>query len=421
MIAIVGAGAAGWSAAEALSEPGFRGSVCLFSSEGAPPYERPALSKAFLANPELAHPPVLLPDSGPARNVRLKLNATVVSIEPRSRAIETSTGERFEYERLLLATGAECRRLRIPGSELAGIHYLREIDEARALRAELRPGLRLAIVGGGVIGLEVASSARMRGCEVTVIEAAPQIMGRIVPPPLAAALTDLHRERGVTIRTASAPVAFEASGQRVAGVVLDSGDAVPADAVVVGIGVVPRTELAESAGLDVQDGVLVDGRLVSSDEHILAAGDVARVCHAGEERHLRIEQWRPAQAQGRHAADSVIGVGSTYRDTPWMWSDQYDLHIQASGFGFEDTEIVQRGSLEERTGLAYLGLRGERVVAACGMSLGTGIARIVRSAQTLIGLGAAVDIDALRDPRLDLKRFARRITKSSASEVVGAR
>jgi 3-phenylpropionate/trans-cinnamate dioxygenase ferredoxin reductase component len=420
MIAIIGAGAAGWSAAEALRALGYTGKVCVFGAEPAAPYERPALSKAFLRDRELQQPPPLATDPSLGVGVGLELNATVVSIDPRSRTIATSAGAQLGYERLLLATGAECRPLRIPGSELAGIHYLRDIRDARELRAELGPGRRIVIIGGGVIGLEVAGSARVRGCEVTVIEVASQLMGRVVPPELASALADLHRARGVTVRTATRPVAFDAAAQRVAGVTLESGEVVAADAVVVGVGVVPRTELAVNAGLAVDDGVLVDDRFTSSDEHILAAGDVARVFHAGEQRHVRMEQWRPAQEQGRQAAASMIGLSKAYRDIPWMWSDQHELHIQASGFGFEDSEIVRRGDLQQRAGLGYLGVRGGRVVAACGVSVGTGIARMVRAAQTLIEHGAQVDVDALRDPGLDLRRLARRVAASRPEEAVGA-
>jgi 3-phenylpropionate/trans-cinnamate dioxygenase ferredoxin reductase subunit len=409
MIAIVGGGAAGWSAAEALRELGYDGELRLFGAEAAAPYERPALSKQFLADPAFEHPPALDVRPAPEPEVALELDTAVVAIDPRERTIRTSAGRILHYERLLLATGAACRRLRIPGSELAGIHYLRDVDDARALREELGPGRRIAIVGGGVIGLEVAASALARGCEVTVVEAGPQVMGRIAPLELATAIERLHRARGVAIRTSTRPLGLEAAGSRVGGVALDDGEVVPADAVIVGIGVEPRTELAVGAGLAVGDGVLVDERFRSSDERIFAAGDVACVLHAQQRRHVRSEQWRVAQEQGRRAAAAMLGAGEPYRDAPWMWSDQHDAHIQMSGFGFDGAQLVCRGDLAAREGIAYLGLRDGRLVAVCGMSLGTGIARTVRSAGMLIEQETPVDVEALRDPGRDFRRLAREL------------
>jgi 3-phenylpropionate/trans-cinnamate dioxygenase ferredoxin reductase component len=408
MIAIVGTGAAAVSAAESLRELGFEGELCLFGSEPAAPYERPALSKQFLTDQQVEPPPLLSPGALAERGIRLELGAEVVSIDAGNRTLTTAAGSRVGYDWLLLATGAEPRRLDIPGCELAGIHYLRELHDARELRAALRPGRRIAIVGGGVIGLEVAASARRLGCAVTVIEVAPQLMGRIVPSELAGVIADLQRARGVTIRTDTTPVAFEGT-ERVRGVALEDGEVVAADAVVVGIGVLPRTELAARAGLAIDNGVLVDERFRSSDPHIFAAGDVARVFHAGEQRHIRVEQWRPAQDQGRRAAASMLGAPHPYRDVPWMWSDQHDFEIQMTGFGLEGAEIVRRGDVAHRGGLAYLAVRDGRLVGACGVSLGSSIARTIRAAQLIIEHDAPVDAAQLRDPELDLRSLARKL------------
>jgi 3-phenylpropionate/trans-cinnamate dioxygenase ferredoxin reductase subunit len=255
--------------------------------------------------------------------------------------------------------------------------------------------------------MEVASSAVQRGCEVTVIEAGTQIMGRLVPRGFARTLEDVHRGYGMTIRTETRPVAFVGIGKRVAGVELAGGEVVPAAAVVVGVGVKPRTDLASRAGLVVSDGVVVDEFFRTSDAHIFAAGDVARVFHSLHGRHVRIEQWRPAQDQGRRAAASIMGMGAPYRDTPWMWSDQHDMHIQMAGFGFGDAELVRRGDVGERSGLTYFGICGDRLVAACGVSRGTGIARSIRAAATLIESGASVDVERLPDSNYDLRRLAR--------------
>jgi 3-phenylpropionate/trans-cinnamate dioxygenase ferredoxin reductase subunit len=239
---------------------------------------------------------------------------------------------------------------------------------------------------------------------VTVLEAAPGLMGRMVPASFAALLRELHEARGVGIRTDVHPVGFEGASGRVRQVVLEDGEHIPADVVVVGVGAVPRTELAQSAGLAVEDGIVVDERLRTSDERVFAAGDVARIWHTGVGRHVRVEQWGPAQQQGRHAAASMLGRGEPYREIPWMWSDQHDLHLQATGFGFAGLEVIRRGSLDARAGVVFLGVRDGRLQAACGLSIGTGVARTIRAAQRLIGHGVRLEVD-LADA--DLHRLAR--------------
>lgn len=414
MIAIVGAGAAGLSAAVALREFGVHDEIRLFGSEPVVPYERPVLSKSALTDPLNYEPPPLAPRGLTECGVTLEVDSEVISIDRLARTLSLAHGERVGYDRLLLATGAEPRQLQLPGSQLEGIFYLRELLEVRRLRPELRPGRRIVIVGGGVIGLEVAASARQLGCEVTVIEVAPHLMGRIVPSALADAIADLHRAHGVSVRTATRLVALEGEAGRVRGVVLEDGEVMAVDLVVVGIGVVPRTRLAVDAGLTVDDGVLVDEHFRTSDDRIFAAGDVARVFHVGVQRHLRIEQWQPAQNQGRYAALSMVGAPVPYREVPWMWSDQYDAHIQMTGFGFAcSDELVRRGDLADRQGLSFLALRQGRLVAAGGISLGMGIARTVRGAQQLIECGAPVGPDQLRDPGVDLRKLSRQFVRRS--------
>jgi 3-phenylpropionate/trans-cinnamate dioxygenase ferredoxin reductase component len=411
-VAIVGAGAAGASAALALAEAGVGAEVSLFGGEPFVPYERPALSKEFLTAEVCPSEPPLSEASVLAQHgVRLEIDSRVVAVDPAARALTLAGGRHVEYERLLLATGAEPRRLELPGSELAGIFYLRDFADARRLRPAVRRARRVAIVGGGVIGLEVAASACAIGCEVTVIEAAPHVMARIVPPGLADEIADLHRARGVEVRTGVRPIAFASGDGRVRGVELADGGVVAADTVVVGIGAIPRTELAESAGLAVDDGVVVDEYFRSSDEHIFAAGDLARVFHAGEQRHVRVEQWQTAQEQGRHAAMSMLGRAEPYRDVPWMWSDQHDAHIQTAGFDFGEAEIVHRGTLSERTGTSFLAVRNGLLRSAGGVSLGTGIARTVRPAQMLIARDARLDAEQLADPDLDLRRLAKELAR----------
>jgi 3-phenylpropionate/trans-cinnamate dioxygenase ferredoxin reductase subunit len=420
VIAIIGAGCAGWSAAIALREYGYDGEVRLFGAESLPAYERPALSKAFLSTPDLQLPPPLEPGATTRSAVGLELGTRVVAIDPAKHSIQTSNGGVPVYSKLLLATGAEPRRLAIPGSRLEGIHYLRELSDARALRAQLTPGRRVAIIGGGVIGLEVASSARSRGCDVTVVELASQLMARVVPAELASHVEAFHRSNGVSVLSSVRPVALAAAGAGVAGVILEGGAMVPADVVVVGIGASPRSKLAQAAGLPVDDGVIVDERFASSDARIFAAGDVARVFHQAEQRSIRLEQWQPAWDQGRAAAAAMLDRGVAYRDTPWMWSDQGELHLQAAGFGFGHAEVVVRGDLHDHAGVACLGVRDGRMVAVAGASIGTGVARTIRAARTLIEHRVPIDAQTLRAPDLDLRRFARSVAAASAEDPAGS-
>jgi 3-phenylpropionate/trans-cinnamate dioxygenase ferredoxin reductase subunit len=407
MIAIVGAGVAGLSAGEALRDLGYEGSVRVLGAETAIPYERPVLSKRFLDKRDLVSPPALRsPEALAEMDIALELGVAVSAIDTSRRMLHTTSGAEVRYDQLLLATGAAPRRLSIPGAELGGIHHLRELDDARTLRSDLRPGDRIVLIGGGVIGLEVAASAAALGLGVTVLETAPQLMGRIVPASFAALLRELHQARGVKIRTNVHPMGFEGSSGRVRQVMLEDDERIPADVVVVGVGASPRIELAQRAGLIVDDGIVVDKLLRSSDERIFAAGDVARVWHAAVGRHIRIEQWRPAQAQGRHVAASMLGRSEPYQEVPWMWSDQHELHLQATGFGFAGLDVVRRGRLGVRSGVAFLGVRDGRLEAACGLSVGTGVARTIRAAQLLIGRGVRVDAD-LADPDVDLHHLAR--------------
>jgi 3-phenylpropionate/trans-cinnamate dioxygenase ferredoxin reductase subunit len=408
LIGIVGGGLAGISAAHALRELGFAGQVTVFASEACEAYERPALSKAFLTDHETAGPPsVYGADVLRDARIHLELDTPVAAIDTAERTLTTAARDKVRYAALLLATGARCRRLQIPGSDLAGVHYLRELADARRLRALLQPGRRIVVVGGGVIGLEVAASAVHRGCEVAVVEAGPQLMGRVVPAELAGTVADVHRARGVRIHIGVRPEAFLGTADGVRAVALSDGSLIAADGVLVGIGVLPRTELAERAGIAVDDGIVVDEHFRTSDEHVFAAGDVARVFHARERRHLRTESWRAAGAQGRGAAASMLARGEPYRDVPWMWSDQHDAHIQTVGFGFYDAKLVPRGGLDEPAGLTYFAVRGDELVGAYGMSLGAGVGKTIRVAQLVMERGLPVDRDRLRDHRQDIKALLR--------------
>jgi 3-phenylpropionate/trans-cinnamate dioxygenase ferredoxin reductase component len=411
MVLIVGGGVTGLSAALALRELGYHGQIRIIAAEAIPPYERPTLSKSFLRDQAVEVPVTLRsPHALAEAAIELDLGTEAHGLDPKRQTIVGARGEELVYDMLLLAPGARARKLDLPGANLRGVHYLRDVADALALRPRLRHGREVVIVGGGVVGLEVAATAAALGASVTVLEATSQIMGRVGPADMARRLAAHHEARGVRVETAVRVSGLEGTSDRVRGVRLDGGRLASADTVIVGVGAEPRTSLAAQGGLAVDDGIVVDEYFRSSAPRIFAAGDAAMVHHAAEDRHLRLEQWSVAERQGCHAAASMLGFGQPYRDVPWMWSDQHELHFQATGFGFADTDVVTRGDITQRGGVQYFGIRDGRLRAACGLSVGTGVARAIRSAQGLIERGVAVDAEQLADPGLDLRRILRTTT-----------
>jgi len=416
---IVGGGVAALAAAQALRGFGCAGAIRMLSAEPVLPYERPALSKSFLANADgrkngLADhedlPPALCTVEALAeQEIELERGAEVVSLDPIDRVVTTADGRRIGYRKLLLATGARSRRLDLGREGLSGVHHLREVNEARALRDALRAGGRIAIVGGGVIGLEVAAVARQLGCDVTVVEAGDRVMARVVPADISEQVAALHRARGVALAIGERPIALTDAHGHVTGVELAGRRVVRADAVVIGIGAVPNTDLAERAGLFIDGGIVVDEQFRTSDPDIFAAGDVVRVPHETGRCLLRTESWRPAQEQGRLAAAAMMGVAEPYREAPWMWSDQYDASIQATGFGFDGAELIVRGGVDERTGLLCLAVRDTHLVGAYGISHGPGIGKAILAAQLLIQHGCQIDVANLRANVHDAKSLIRHL------------
>lgn len=393
---IAGAGEAGARAATALREEGWDGPVTLVGGEVHPPYERPPLSKAaLLAEAEPAATTVLDHDRATALGIDLILGTEVTAIDRTARAVALADGRTLPYSRLLLATGARPRRLTLPGHEQ--VLYLRRFDDALALRPLLRPGMRLAIIGGGFIGLELAAAAAARGCAVTVIEALPRILMRGVPAEIAAVIAERHRAAGVELRTGIGIDRIDGA------VVLAEGSRIVANAVIAGIGAVPETALAAAAGLAVDNGIAVDATLATADPDIFAAGDCAACAHplyAG--RRIRLEAWRNAQDQGALAARNMLGRGEAIAAVPWFWSDQYELTLQIAGLADEGRTVIARDLGDGARLLFHLAADG-RLVAACGIgSLGK-IAREIRLAEMLIAQRAAPDPDALASPTVRLK------------------
>lgn len=399
---VIGGGQCGARAVQVLREGGWEGAITLIADEAAQPYERPPLSKAVLVGERT-------PEQGAIhreafyreQRVDLRSGCAASAIDCAAQTVTLANGESLSYHRLLIATGAEPRRMSVPGADLAGVHVLRNAGDALAIAAELGPGRRIAVVGAGFIGLEVAASARQRGCEVVVFEAAPRALMRAVPAEVAQCLVDLHRERGVDVRFDVQVQRFEGEG-RVNGVVLGDGTVVPCDAVVVGVGVAPRVALAQAAGLAIDNGIAVDPMLRTSDAHIYAAGDVCSFVHPLYGRRIRLECWRNAEDQARAAALNMLGHDEAYSAMPWFWSDQYDMTIQIAGLpAFGTTQAVRATGSASKVFFAFdeAGL----LVGASGVGQTGEIARDVRVAQELIARRMRIEPERLADSATKLK------------------
>jgi len=328
---IVGAGQAAAQAAASLRGAGYDGGLVVVGDEPHPPYQRPPLSKKHLAGELAGDRLALKADAFWAEaGIEMRLAAPAAAIDVPGRRLALADGTRLPYARLLLATGSRPRRLALPGMELMGVHVLRSRDDVERFGDEMRPGARLAIVGGGYIGLEVAATARERGLDVTVIEAADRLLGRVVAPAVSAFFHALHAVRGVAIRTGAGVVGLEGR-ERVRGVRLADGTLVPADVVLVAAGGVPNEELAREAGLATADGILVDAATRTGAPDIFAAGDVARFPSRRYGRLVRLESVQNAIDQAKAAADAMLGGSPSYNPVPWFWSDQYDAKLQIAG------------------------------------------------------------------------------------------
>ncbi|WP_131741116.1 NAD(P)/FAD-dependent oxidoreductase [Actinomadura roseirufa] len=401
---IVGAGLAGAKAAETLREEGFTGRVVLVGEEIERPYERPPLSKGFLLGKEerdKAH--VHEADWYDKHDVELRLGVTAEAVDRAERQVRLSTGERVPYTKLLLATGASPRRLDVPGAKLQGIHYLRTMADSAALRQALAPGgRRVVVAGAGWIGLETAAAAREYGNEVTVIEPEPAPLHAAVGPEIGGVFAALHREHGVDLRLDQGVAGFWGAGQ-VSAVVTSGGAEVPADVVIVGIGVRPNTRLAEEAGLEVSDGILVDQSLRTSDPAVHAAGDVANAYNPLLGRRIRVEHWANALTGGPAAARAMLGREVVYDQVPYFFSDQYDLGMEMAGVAApgEYDEVVHRGDVEGREFIAFW-LSGGRVVAGMNVNVWD----VTDDVQALIRAGRPVDTARLADPQVPLSALA---------------
>lgn len=401
-MAVVGAGHAGGRAALQLRAQGWTGPIVVFGEEPDLPYERPALSKGLLTGEQSADQLMLAQAEGYAgQGITVRLGTAVTRIDTAARQVHTAAGEALDYEALLLATGGRARRLAIPGADQAGVQALRTLADARALQARLQPGQRLLIVGGGFIGLEVAASARARGCEVTLVEGGVRLMGRAVPAPIAERVAALHRAHGVDLRLRAAPESIAALNGRLHVRLLD-GDLIVVDTVVAGIGIEPGVQLAREAGLRVGHGVCVDRHLRTSDPHVFAAGDVAECPSVLSGLPLRQETWQNAERQAAVAAANMLGGQTVYDTLPWFWSDQYDHTLQVAGEPALAATEVQRTLGEGAVLHFYLDSDG-RVVGASGYGPARDVTKELKLARALVERLARPQAAALQDPNVKLK------------------
>jgi 3-phenylpropionate/trans-cinnamate dioxygenase ferredoxin reductase component len=399
---IVGGGLAGAKAAETLRAEGFDGDVVLLGSEPERPYERPPLAKGYLLGKNTRDSVFVHPaDWYAANNVDLRTGVTVAMIDPAAHLV-TFDGGTIGYDKLLLATGAHARRVDIPGTGLGNVFYLRTLPESDALRAAFTPAARVVIVGAGWIGMEAAAAARAAGSSVTIVEPLPGALHRVLGPELGDKFADLHRAHGVTFRFGESAAEFLAEGPgsaKVGKVVTTTGAELPADVVVVGIGAVPNDGLAKSAGLDVDNGVVTDSALRTSDPDIFAAGDVASSYLPLLGRHLRVDHWSNALNGGKAAAKSMLGQPVEYDRVPYFYSDQYDLGMECSGLPFPDSydQVVYRGDTDSLEFIAFW-LNQGRLIAGMNVNVWD----VTDDIQSLIRSARPLDPARLSDPAIPL-------------------
>ncbi len=341
---IIGAGHAGGAAAAVLRQLGHDQPIILIGEEPHPPYQRPPLSKGWLKG-EVGEDGLLLrPRAWYAENqVELRTSTRVVNIDRQARQLTMSTDDTLSYDTLILATGSRARKLVLPGSDLKGFLELRTIEDAEAIKAWFRPGFRLAIIGGGYVGLEVAASARQLGAEVDVLEREDRLLARVAGPVMSSFFRDVHEQNGVRFHFGVAVEGYEGLDGHVSGVRLSGRPPLHCDAVLVGVGAVPNDDLAVAAGLACDDGVIVDGRARTSDSRVFAIGDVTRRPMTFYDRTLRLESVPNALEQARQAAAAIVGAPEPKPETPWFWSDQYDIKLQIGGMPFDVDAVVLRG------------------------------------------------------------------------------
>jgi 3-phenylpropionate/trans-cinnamate dioxygenase ferredoxin reductase subunit len=398
-IVIVGAGQAAGRCPEALRASGYAGAITLIGDEPHLPYERPPLSKEFLEG-SAAFENLLIRSAAwyQENRVTVRQATRVTSVDRKEKKISVKGGPPVDYDVAVLATGSRVRPIPIPGNDLPGVHYLRNLEDSLALRSRLIPGTHIAILGAGLIGLEVAAWAVTMGCIVHVIEVNAWPMARFVSDEIGKLYAELHRSKGVTLHTLTAVQNIQKNGSGLQ-LALGNGTSLDADVVVVGIGVVPNVEVAETCGLDVSNGIVVDEFGVTSDPDIYAIGDCANFYHPMLGRRLRLETWRHAQNHAIAVARNIAGIRAPYVEVPWAWSNQYGINLQIAGAPESWDQTVWRGDPHTHQALLFY-LSDQTIVAVNGMNT----PREMRAAQKLIASGAKVDPDRLAMPAVKLEQ-----------------
>ena len=412
-VVIIGGGHAGIQAAVSLREQGHAAPITILLADEHVPYQRPPLSKDYMKQ-ELDPAPLHLAEEGQLEGLSISLvhNALVTEIDRDSQVVKTEGGDDYAYTSLILAVGAEPRRPSILGAEAAGIHYLKTLDDAAGLRDGLRENMKVVVVGAGFIGMEFAVAAQKWGCDVTVLEYADRPMGRALSPFLGEWMTERYKDLGITMRFNEGIASFEEENGTVTAAVSTDGNRYPADLVVVGIGVVPNTALAESAGLEVGNGIVVNDRLQTSDPQIYAIGDCAFYPSAHAGNRIRLESVQNAEDQAKHVAAQILGDDSPYTALPWFWSTQGRIRLQMSGIVESTDEYRVIGKATDPTSkFSVLFFRDGRLVAAESVSTPAD-QTIVRR---LMNAGVELTLEQVDEPGFSLREFLRSSVPARAS------
>jgi 3-phenylpropionate/trans-cinnamate dioxygenase ferredoxin reductase subunit len=398
-VIIAGGGQAGIQVAAGLRQEGFEGDIVVVADEPSMPYQRPPLSKHYLSGKVGMERVTLRPDKFYEDNsIDIRTGIGVIGIKPDDNSVTLSDGEELGYDWLVLATGSRVRRLdSVDGADLAGIHYLRTLVDVDSIRAEFETANDVVVVGGGYIGLEVASVASELGKRVTVLEAAERILQRVATPGLSDFYTAAHTSHGVRIVTGANAAAF-VGADRVSAVQLADGSEVPADLVIIGIGIIPNVEIADAAGIACDNGITVDEYCKTSHPNILAVGDCTNHPNAFAGGRVRLESVPNAMEQGRVAAATICGNPKAYQSEPWFWSDQFDLKLQMVGFATDADEIVTRGSVEDGSFINFYLKEGTVIAAEAVNSV-----RDFMSCRKMVAGRVEVPSAQLVDPELNLK------------------
>lgn len=400
-LVIVGGGHAAGQAAASLRQEGYAGTITVIGAEPVLPYQRPPLSKAYLSGADTVEKLLLRGENFYAqKEIDVVLGHAVTAIDREARRVTLDDGTTRPWDTLILATGSRVRKLPVPGAELGGVHYLRTIADVDGMREDMGTGKRMIVIGGGYVGLEVAAVARTMGLDVTVLEMEHRILQRVTTPTMSDYFTRLHEGHGVKIRTETRASELRGTDGRVDGVVTADGETLPADIVLIGIGIIPETELAEAAGLAVDNGIVVDERCRTSVPDIWAIGDCTNHPSKLLGRNIRLESVPNAMDQARVAAANIMGKDKVHDAAPWFWSDQYDVKLQMVGFSAEGDREVIRGSTDAAP-FAVFYLKDDRVVAVDA----TNSPKEFMACKLLVQSGKSVDDAVLADPEGDLKQY----------------